>query len=268
MKAEQAKQIADQALTDLATALEQSRSDTLTAYLDAMSRFHSYSFGNIMLIAAQRPDATHVAGFNAWKKLGRFVQKGEKGIVIIAPMRIKPKGDAEPAEDDEDRTILRFRAVHVFDISQTDGDPLPEFARVDGDPGSATERIRAMISTHGIKLEITNDLGSADGASYGGLIKIRPGLSPAEEFSVLVHEFAHELLHRGERRQQLSKTVRETEAEAVAYVVSQAVGLETGSAAADYIQLYAGDAETLAESLDHIQATAAMIIDGVLSKQA
>jgi hypothetical protein len=99
----------------------------------------------------------------------------------------------------------------------------------------------------------------ADGVSRGGRISIRPGLAPAQEFSVIVHELAHELLHRGEDRPQ-SKTVRETEAEAVAFVVCQAIGLETGTAASDYIQLYDGKTDTLAASLNRIQYIASEII--------
>jgi hypothetical protein len=104
----------------------------------------------------------------------------------------------------------------------------------------------------------------ADGVSRGGRISIRAGLTPAEEFSVLVHELAHELLHRGDDRESLSKLVRETEAEAVAFVVTSAIGLDTGTAASDYIHLYDGSSnkatETLAASLDRIQRTAAGII--------
>ncbi|MGD9789002.1 MAG: ImmA/IrrE family metallo-endopeptidase, partial [Phycisphaerales bacterium] len=96
--------------------------------------------------------------------------------------------------------------------------------------------------------------------SRGGRISIRVGLEPANEFSTIVHELAHELLHRGEDRKTISKTVRETEAEAVAFVVTSAIGLNTGTAASDYIQLYQGNAETLAASLDRIQHVAAGII--------
>jgi Zn-dependent peptidase ImmA (M78 family) len=90
-----------------------------------------------------------------------------------------------------------------------------------------------------------------------------PDLPPAEEFAVLAHELAHELLHRGERRKETSKTIRETEAEAVAFVVCQAVGLETTTRSSDYIQLYSGTKDTLAESLEHIQKTAAAILAGL-----
>lgn len=268
MKAEQAKQLADTGIANLAAALEQGRSETLTAYLATMAKFHRYSFGNVMLIMTQKPDATRVAGFRTWKKIGRYVKKGEKGIVIIAPMMIRKQDERSAANRDDER-ILRFKAAHVFDISQTDGEPLPEFARVGGNPNGYTERVKEAIARREITLTYAGEfdaiveLGNADGASLGGQILVRDDLSPALEFSVLVHELAHEMLHRDENRKTLSKTVRETEAEAVAFVVSQAIGLDTNTAAPDYIQLYAGDKDTLAESLDRIQKTATTIIEEI-----
>ena len=267
MKAEQANKLADEALTNLAAALEQGKSEALTAFLAAAARFHDYSFGNVMLTITQKPDATRVAGFNAWKKLNRFVKKGEKGIAIIAPMLIKPRDHDEAAPKDEDRAFLRFKAVYVFDVSQTEGEPLPEFAEVAGDPNGHTERLKALVGAEGIGLEYAADLGGADGRSENGTIRIRAGLSPAEEFSVLTHELAHEMLHKGDRGQGTSRKVRETEAEAVAFVVCQAIGLDTNTAAADYIQLYAGNKETLGESLNFIQQTAAEIIAAITPEE-
>lgn len=261
MKAEEAKKIADQALKNLTDALKSGKSERLTQYLAMLAKFHRYSFGNVLLILSQKPDATHVAGFGTWKQMGRFVKKGEKGIVIIAPMSIRPKEEeagTQPAE--RARPILRFRGVYVFDVSQTDGQGLPEPARVSGNPRHHLESIRALVAARGITLDNDDLPQGADGVSRGGRISIRPGLEPANEFSVIVHELAHELLHRGEDRKTLSKTVRETEAEAVAFVVSQAIGLDTGTAASDYIQLYDGKTETLAASLDRIQHVAADII--------
>lgn len=266
MKAEQAKKLADQALTNLAAALEQGKSEALTAFLAAAARFHDYSWGNVLLILTQKPEATRVAGFQTWKTFNRFVRKGEHGIVIMAPMLIKPKEDDRRA-DDADRTILRFKAVYVFDVSQTDGDPLPAFARVGGNPNGHTERLKDLVAAKSIALGYADSLGGADGQSGNGTIRLRTGLSPAEEFAVLAHELAHEMLHKGDRRKGTSKKVRETEAEAVAFVVCQAIGLETGTAASDYIQLYAGDKATLAESLDFVQQTAAEIIAAVTAQE-
>ena len=212
-------------------ALEAGQSDTLTAFLTAVAKFHQYSFGNVMLIAAQRPDATRVAGFNAWRKLGRSVNKGETGIVIIAPIPFRRDTDTIVADDETRETGMRFKAAYVFDVSRTDGEPLPQLTRVTGDPGEYATRVKHLIRSRGIALDYTEDLAGADGQSAGGRITVRVGLDPAEEFSVLVHELAHEMLHHTSE-QRLPKTVRETEAEAVAFIVSEGVGLTTGTAAA------------------------------------
>ncbi len=264
----------DASLDRLAESLDTGTSDQMKVFLAAMGRFHSYSFQNLMLILSQYPEATRVAGFHTWRKFGRTVKKGEKGIAIFAPMRIKKKGEDQedrPAKmpssakaDDSDSTLLRFRVVHVFDVSQTEGEPLPEPARVSGDPSGVIDALKSVIAARGIELVEDADLGGADGVSTGGRIKIRGGLAPAAAFGVLAHELAHELLHQTEAKEDRPpKTVRETEAEAVAHVVCDAVGLDVGSASSDYIGLYQGDRETLAASLTRIQKTACGIIDGV-----
>src|SRR5215471_7308064 len=125
MKLEDIKSKTKDAVDYLVQSLESGRSEVLTEYLGAMARFHTYSFGNIMLIARQKPDATNVAGLRTWNSLGRFVKRGEKGIFILAPMvgRQTTKGVAtdEPSDDattEGQRTVYGFRAVYVFDISQ------------------------------------------------------------------------------------------------------------------------------------------------------
>ena len=262
MKAEDAKKIADRALDDLTEALNNGKSEQLTQYLAMLARFHHYSFGNVLLILSQKPEATQVAGFSKWKQMGRFVKKGEKGIVIIAPMRFRPKDEHTEGQEqtEQAKPILRFRGVFVFDVSQTDGEALPEPPQTSGDPQHHLLALKALVEERGITLNHDDLPLGADGVSRGGRISIRAGLEPANEFSVIVHEFAHELLHRDKERS-TTKTVRETEAEAVAFVVCQAIGLETGSAASDYIQLYDGKAETLAASLDRIQQVASGIIE-------
>ena len=123
MKSEDASQLATSALDRLAQALQAGHSEALTAYLAAAGRFHSYSFRNVMLIASQRPDATRVAGFNAWRKLGRFVKKGEKGVVIIAPIVFKRDDQAATSEDERAGDAqLRFKAAYVFDGLSRDSD--------------------------------------------------------------------------------------------------------------------------------------------------
>jgi antirestriction factor ArdC-like protein len=268
MKVEQAKQIASKAIEQLSQALEAGHSETLREHLAAMARFHRYSLHNIMLIASQRPDASHVAGFHAWHKLGRFVKKGEKGIFILAPIiRCKAENNNE-TESDKSSTAVGFRAAYVFDISQTDGQELPEISSVNGDPREYRELLGTFVAKQGIVLGYSQDIAPARGTSAGGKITLLPGQSPAEEFATLAHELAHEMLHRDQRRAQTTKRVRETEAEAVSFVVCSGIGLETGSAAQDYIQLYEGDAKLLTECLEHIQQTATRILNAIGAEES
>lgn len=210
------------------------------------------------------PTATRVAGFWTWKNLGRSVNSGAKGIRILAPIvGVRRKKDEEAEKDitkQNTRALLGFRNAYVFDISQTNGVDLPAIERTSGDPGEGIERLAAFVKSQGLQLVYNPKIAPALGISYGGRIAILPGQSKAEEFSTLVHETAHDLLHKAERRTATTKTVKETEAEAIAFVVGKAVGLVTGNASADYIQLYHRNASLLAESLEVIQQTASVIL--------
>ena len=220
-----AKQLAEDALGKLAAALESGQSEALTNYLAVMARFRSYSANNCLLIALQRPSASRVAGFHSWRKLGRHVRKGAKGIAILAPMVCK-KAAADSDSEDEQTRVFGFRTAYVFAEEDTEGAELPQFATVSGDPRDYTERLSQFITARGITLEYSDRITPAKGCSQDGAIVILPGMSPAETLSVLAHETAHELLHKGARRSETTKTVRETEAEAVAFVVCHAIGLE------------------------------------------
>jgi antirestriction protein ArdC len=213
-----------------------------------------------------------VAGFNTWKSLGRFVRKGEKGIRIIAPIISRKKESQSVASvlgesQNGDRLLRGFRFVHVFAQERTDGDELPSFrsSEVEGDVTVHFARLVQYVAGLGITLEYADDM-DAQGLSYGGRIVLKSGMSAAETFSVLVHETGHELMHKFERRKETTKTVRETEAEAVAFVVCSALGLATNGAAADYISLYSGDAELLMASLALIQLTASGILKAITDK--
>jgi hypothetical protein len=270
------QQLIKQAVDYLLQQLEAGKSETLTAYLAAMARFHSYSFGNILSIARQRPTATRVAGFYAWKELGRFVKRGEKGIQILAPMvgkrRNKDNADQNSRADDNTKAqpvLIGFRAVYVFDVTQTEGADLPEFEHsISGEVGEHRDRLIAFLDSQNIALEYNENIAPALGVSYGGKIAILPGQSPAEDLVCLVHETAHELLHKSTRRTITTATVRETEAEAVAFIVGQAIGLEMGKSSSDYIQMYAGNAALLAESLEVVQRTSAVILDAITVESA
>ena len=251
--------------------LEQGHSEGLTAYLTVMGRFHNYSFGNILEIARQRPNATRVAGLYAWNQLGRKVKKGERGIRILVPViGVRRKKDAEAEKDirtQNQAVLVGFRTAYVFDVTQTEGKDLPELSeRVTGDVGEYRGRLLDFIAAQGIQLEFQESIAPALGMSYGGRIAVLPGQGAAEEFSTLVHELAHEMLHKTERRTATTKTVRETEAEAIAFVVGKTIGLTTGRASADYIHLYHGNAALLTESLEVIQKASAVILSALDSK--
>ena len=205
----------DHALESLARELEQGKSSALVEYLKTMARFHRYSLGNQLLIWNQNPEATHVAGFQTWKKLGRFVKKGTKGICIRAPIVRKKTNDDLP----ESEHLFGFRRSYVFDIAQTEGKELVEFSKVAGEPGLYLNRLQQFAESNGIVIEHSAEMNGAEGWSHGGKITLREGMNSAEEFSTLAHEIAHELLHQGPEKNTKEKKVRETEAEAVAYVI-------------------------------------------------
>ncbi len=194
-------------------------------------------------------------------------------IRILAPMiGTRKKKDSVASKDntgDRKPVLVGFRTAFVFDVSQTEGDPLPEFAaRVQGEVGEYRNRLIGFVMAQGIGLAFDSSIAPALGMSYGGRISILPGMAAAEEFSTLIHELAHELLHKAERRIATTKTVRETEAEAVAFVVSQTIGLDAGHASADYIHLYHGNAALLTESLEVIQRTSALILAAIETPRA
>lgn len=254
------KAIVSGATAKLIAALEQGQSDALRAHLACAARFHSYSFRNVLLIGMQCPTATRVAGYRTWSTLDRQVRKGEKGIMILAPCVKK----VERADGETERKAMFFRAVYVFDIQQTDGAELPGINNVAGLADVAG--LRAFADSKGIAVSYSADLAGARGASYRNekKIEILAGLESATEYKVLAHELAHQLLHRRDvAGSDVPRDTRELEAEAVAYVVCTAAGLEADAAAADYIQLYDGNAETLTASLARIHAAAGEILAGL-----
>lgn len=266
MKTEQAKNIIEEQIDALGAALEAGHSEQLQGFLTTMARFHKYSLGNVLLIMAQRPEASQVAGFHTWRTLGRYVKAGEKGIAILAPMLMK--GDQHDASDssppdETDECHLRFKVAYVFDVAQTDGEPLPEFAKARGEPGEHSDRLKDLVRQMNIELQYSDQLGGAFGMSKGGAIVLKEALDPAQEFTTLVHELAHEILHHGDGRQGTTRQSRELQAEAVAFVVAQAVGLDSGTASSDYIQLYKGDKNLLLESLDAVRKAAGTILEGI-----
>ena len=175
MNSENIKKVTNQAIERLITALNEGRSETLTQYLAAIGRFHRYSLRNVMLIASQKPTATHVAGFHAWHKLGRFVRKGEKGILILAPIVRRKNETKEQNETDESSTAVCFRAAYVFDISQTDGQDLPEIGSVHGDPREYRDRLGKFIAEQGIAFE------------YSSIVSALRSMSPNKASLLSIH---------------------------------------------------------------------------------
>jgi len=252
------KELVKGAVERLSAAMAAGHSEQLQAYLRAMRNFRRYSATNVLLIAKQRSTATHVAGFHAWRKLGRWVRKGECGIRILAP--VMHRRQSGQADDDADDRIAGFRSVYVFDISQTDGEPLPQLACAQGDPGMAIERLHAFATAKGIAI-VYADLDLAEGVSTGGRIVLKRSLSSAQTCSVLAHELAHEMLHR--HNPKLDRRTKELEAEAVAFAVCEAIGLDSTLASSDYVQLYGAKSTDVLDSLSRIQDAASVLIDAV-----
>jgi hypothetical protein len=202
----------------------------------------------------------------AWNQLGRFVNKGEKGIAILAPVigkRSKHTRDVGSEQPDTNQSaLLGFRRVYVWAEEQTHGLALPELEQVTGEAGEYLDRMREFVHAQGITLEYTESIAPALGIAFGTTIRILPGQSKAEELTTLVHEAAHLALKHQERRTATTKTVRETEAEAVAFVVAQGIGINAAQSAS-YIQLYRGNASLLLESLEAVQQTAAVILAAI-----
>ena len=275
MKREDAIKVAEQKLQELAHALEQGRSQVLEDYLTAVARLHKYSFRNLMLITSQCPEAVHVAGFHTWRSMHRTVKKGESGIAILAPVirraskedrttaNIGVRVDGPETKTQDTSDPMGYRVVYVFDISQTEGKEFSPVTPIANSEAHALRELEGVYELLGITLE-TSTLGwGTDGVSQIGRVLIQEGLSEAARFSTLAHEVAHEIMHSEQDRRsgQLSKRQMEVEAEAVAFVVCTANGIDCRDQSRDYIHLYNGDAKLLLQSMNRIQQTAAKILD-------
>jgi antirestriction protein ArdC len=250
----------DAALERLAEALRQGKPEDLVQYLRFWGSFHKYSYHNAMLILSQKPDATHVAGFQSWRKVGRFVRKGEHGIAILYP-RIQAREDVETGETE--RGLSGFGVGYVFDVTATEGAPLPEPPawRTEGpaNPGDV-ERIAEEIRRQGITLRmgraaVEERIREADGVTYrdGGVlvIAVRDDFDPAHTVHTLLHEFAHATLHFGADRP-ASREQRELEADAVALAVAAALGYDFTETSYRYLAGWDATAEGLAAVLPRV----------------
>jgi antirestriction protein ArdC len=231
------------------------------AWAETRATFHEYSMGNTMLIALQRPDATVVAGFKHWQSLGRQVRKGEHGIRILAPMVVKQR-DADGETDDDCETRVLFRTVSVFDVAQTDGEPLPEppCEPITGDSHERyIEPLKDLARSMGIAVYEYEPNGEAQGFYdvKGRRIVISHRLAQNGKVRTLVHELAHA---HGVLYSDYPRADAEVIVETAAYIVCGALGLDTGGESVPYIAGWgeANDVEAIrkhAETVDTIAAS-------------
>ncbi|MCX6083079.1 MAG: ArdC-like ssDNA-binding domain-containing protein [Chloroflexi bacterium] len=247
-------------IEELAEATDAARmSAAMLSYLDTCSRFHRYSANNVWLILMSKPDATMVAGFNRWHSLNRYVKRGEHGIPILAPIVFK-----ENPEDLNSRQVIRgFKVVYVFDISSTDGEPLPETPNWKSPEQNLIlfSKLAEFAESKGISVIVKKLSGETQGVSKGGAIEI----DPEAGVKTLVHEIAHEIMHRDANRPDDS-TIRELEAESVAYVVGKHFGLE-GLNSPNYIALHHAGKDLIMQHLDRISHTSATIIQAIEERE-
>jgi hypothetical protein len=241
---------------------------SLLPLLGIMSRFTKYSLSNQMLILAQRPDATRVQGYRAWNKAGYQVRKGERGIAIYAPMLFASERErtSDTGIDTNAAPRLGYRIAYVFDIAQVD--PLdgsiaaPSATSAAGSPEAHRhlEALKAFLFGHNVELEYLPLARGLLGYTDGRRITCGLGQAPHVEFSTLAHETTHVLLHfpaDGSARPDL--VTRETEAEAVSYLLCAQLGIKGTEDSVEYIQSYRGTTDTLDGSLERIRITATLL---------
>ena len=242
-------------------------SQSWTDFLTVLSKFHSYSANNVRLIHQQCPQATMVAGYQKWKEMGRQVKKGEKSICILAPI-LRKVSDEDTGEDV--RQICGFRAASVFNVSQTDGEPLPTItAELQGGDAGLFEDLERFSQARGVPVTMSSEEKANGWCRFSEdkavEIAIADHLSPLHRAKTLCHEIAHSLMHGAQDyRQHTATSQLELEAESVAFVVSQACGLDTSEYSFGYIASWTRDEDTLArfkQSLERIRSTAHQVLD-------
>ena len=261
------------------------QSDRFRLFLSTMAKFHDYSIGNLILIMIQKPDATHVAGFNTWKDLGRWVKAGEKGIAILAPVmpprptcpncgakiskgvRFCPQcGKEIEVEEGIEETPRFFKVVYVFDLSQTEGKPLPEF-EVPTLTGEANEELFNKTLTLAKSQGLTVSFESRPdqdpeikGLYSGKLIWVRPEESRAQQLKTFLHEVAH---YYSEGVFQIPRRDAETIAESAAFAVGAHFGFDTGVRSFPYVALWAQDKKVLEQNLTAIRRVATTVMEAL-----
>ena len=268
-------------------------SERYKEYLRVMSKFHNYSFNNTLLIAMQKPDASLIAGFTAWKnQFQRNVKKGEKGIKIIAPSPFKIKQETEkidpqtqkpvigrdgkPVTEEKEITIPAYKVVSVFDVSQTEGKELPDIAvdALTGDVEQYSDFFAALEKTSPVPIGFEKIEGGAHGYYHleDKRIALDEGMSELQTLKTAIHEIAHAKLHdidlnapKDEQQPRVDRRTREVEAESVAYTVCQHYGLDTSDYSFGYVAGWSSGRELaeLKSSLETIRSAAADIINSI-----
>ena len=288
--AEKLKEITDRLEQGITELFE---SERYREYLRGTSKFHNYSFNNTLLIAMQKPDASLVAGFSAWKNnFGRNVMKGQKGIKIIAPSPYKVKQemkkidphtqqpiigkDGKPVTEEKEITIPAYKVVSVFDVSQTEGKELPDIAvdELTGDVERYRDFFAALEKTSPVPIGFEQIPGSSHGYYHleDKRIAIQEGMSELQTLKTAIHEIAHAKLHdidlnapENEQQPRVDRRTREVEAESVAYTVCQHYGLDTSDYSFGYVAGWSSGRELseLKSSLETIRSAAAEIINSI-----
>lgn len=262
-------------------------SDNFKNYLSFLSKFHTYSLNNMILIMSQYPEATLVAGYNSWlKNFNRHVNKGEKAIKILAPYEVKntylvDKRDengnvildenGNHAKEEQERKTVSFMVVNVFDVAQTSGDPLPELGNKE--LSGTSKEIRLLIESIQEVCTIPVEFKEAAGDSVlmngakgyydkiADKIVVNSSMEDKQILKTLVHEYAHSLLHKNTEK---NPSQKEIEAESLAYVICDHFGIDTGDYSFTYVAAYASDEyKQLKQILLDIHTSAHEIIERI-----
>ena len=249
-------------------------SDAYQEYLTAIARFHHYSTNNQLLIYLQRPDAERVASVRTWNQFGRHIRRGEHGIRILVPTPVKVKSENDGEE--EEHKLMRFKTGHVFDIGQTEGEPLPDIgvSELTGDFENFEYIFQTLVSISSVPVRFDEIIGGAKGYYNPSTqeIVIQSGMAEQQTVKTLLHEMAHSMLHSKEMLKasgQKDRQTKEVEAESVAFVVSSALGLDTGEYSFAYVCGWSSGKETkeLLSSLETIRDTSVKLIEKITTAE-
>lgn len=251
-------------------------SDKYKEYISTMSKFPNYSINNCILIASQRPEASYVCGFNKWKELGRAVNKGSHGIMIIAPVKVK-KDMEQPIYDENRRPAVdesgnhltekvtkefqTFRPVYVFDYADTSGEPLPTLATMLDEKVDSFEDLKdVLMKVSPVPITFEEITSGANGyfSPSEQRIVVKENLPQLQMVKTMIHEIGHASLGHGGKVDKWDRETKEVQAESVAYWVTQMLGLDTSEYSFGYIGGWSKDKEVteLKENLDLIKCTA------------